>query len=365
MNYEFKNLKKFKLSNGRMGISFFYNEKRFRYFNSSIIGENYNPNTCDKPLKEKQHELLYQSFFIKLKKGWRPIEEEKQKKVKPINIKVIEAVKLCYNNKINLEYSKSYKKDLTIAYNKINDFILSRKYQNLNLSDFSMNIAKDLINFTSNSKRVQLNSKRNYSALLSDIFREYKFENPFPLIKLVKTEEVLHKPIKDIKLVFEELEKYNSNLHLCCLLAYGCLLRPHREIRNLKWGDFNEDCTQISLAGNRNKGKKNRIVPIPLFIQDYLKKGKDENNIFTNTSQAFNEDYFKSLWTKYKKESIFIKKENTLYSFRHTGAINVYEKTGSLNKLQQVMGHGNLNISLTYLRGLEVKQLCVDDMPDL
>ena len=49
-----------------MGISFFYNEKRFRFFNSSVIGENFNPNICDESLKEKQHDLLYQSFFIKL-----------------------------------------------------------------------------------------------------------------------------------------------------------------------------------------------------------------------------------------------------------------------------------------------------------
>ena len=87
MNYEFKNLKKFKLSNGRMGISFFYNEKRFRYFNSSVIGENFNPNTCEESLKEKQLDLLYQSFFIKLEKGWRPIEEKKLKKVKIIKLK--------------------------------------------------------------------------------------------------------------------------------------------------------------------------------------------------------------------------------------------------------------------------------------
>ena len=60
-----------------------------------------------------------------------------------------------------------------------------------------------------------------------------------------------------------------------------------------------------------------------------------------------------------------MKKDNTLYSFRHTGAINVYEKTESLSKLQQVMGHSNLNTSLTYLRGLGVKQLTIEDMPEL
>jgi len=55
----------------------------------------------------------------------------------------------------------------------------------------------------------------------------------------------------------------------------------------------------------------------------------------------------------------------TLYSLRHTGALRVFEKTGSLQKLQQVMGHSDMKVSLTYLRGLEVKQLDVEDLPEL
>jgi hypothetical protein len=44
--------------------------------------------------------------------------------------------------------------------------------------------------------------------------------------------------------------------------------------------------------------------------------------------------------------------------------VKVFEKTGSLLKLQQVMGHSDMKVSLTYLRGLEVKQLDVADLPD-
>jgi len=55
----------------------------------------------------------------------------------------------------------------------------------------------------------------------------------------------------------------------------------------------------------------------------------------------------------------------TLYSFRHTGAIKVFEKTGSLQKLQQVMGHSDMKVSLGYLRGLEIRQLNVEDLPEL
>ena len=34
----------------------------------------------------------------------------------------------------------------------------------------------------------------------------------------------------------------------------------------------------------------------------------------------------------------------TLYSRRHTGAIKVFEKTGALLKLQQVIGHNDMKV---------------------
>ena len=42
-----------------------------------------------------------------------------------------------------------------------------------------------------------------------------------------KQVEVLHKPIDNLPEVLEELQAFNYNLYLCCLLTYGCLLRPH------------------------------------------------------------------------------------------------------------------------------------------
>jgi integrase len=364
MIYEYKHLKKVELSNGRVGISFFYNNKRFRYFNGSSIEMNLNPNTCESHMKQNQLDMLLSAFTEKLNKGWRPIENKTNlpKKKEPL---LNEILKIAYDYKQQLEYSERYKKDLTYFYNKAMVFISNNKLEKLLLKDFDASIIKEMLNHISKSKRVQLNSKRNLSSLLSEYFVKYNLPNPFQRVKLVKQEEVLHKPIKEIRLVLDEIYSYNTNLHLCCLLAYGCLLRPHREIRNLMWSNFSDDCTFISLSGAQNKGKKNRIVPVPLFIRSFLIKGKPSNNIFTGLPESYNEDYFKTLWSKFKKSSKLLNKDNTLYSFRHTGAINVFEKTGSITKLQQVMGHSNLNVSLTYLRGLEIKQLEIQDMPEL
>ena len=49
----------------------------------------------------------------------------------------------------------------------------------------------------------------------------------------------------------------------------------------------------------------------------------------------------------------------------HTGAIDIYKRTGSIEKLKAAMGHSNVMVSLTYLRGLDVAELKEEDMPKL
>ena len=64
-----------------------------------------------------------------------------------------------------------------------------------------------------------------------------------------------------------------------------------------------------------------------------------------------------------KKQSNDIEKSMTIYSFRHTGALEIFKRTGSITKLQKAMGHSSIKVSLTYLRGLEVPELNEEDMP--
>ena len=143
------------------------------------------------------------------------------------------------------------------------------------------------------------------------------------------------------------------------------MLRPHREVRELKWSDFSDDLSYIHLSGQRNKSGKNRIVPVPIYIRELLIKGHSQHNIFSNSTKPLNNDYFKTLWGRFKRVSKLLEQDQTLYSFRHTGAIEIFKRTGSITKLQKAMGHSSINVSLTYLRGLEIAQLKEEDMPPL
>jgi integrase len=90
-----------------------------------------------------------------------------------------------------------------------------------------------------------------------------------------------------------------------------------------------------------------------------------EYNLFTGDLRAPNPDYFKSAWGRFKKRSKLLTEGQTLYSFRHTGAIDIYKRTGSIEKLKTAMGHSSIMVSLTYLRGLDVTELKEQDMPVL
>jgi len=138
---------------------------------------------------------------------------------------------------------------------------------------------------------------------------------------------------------------------------------PLRDTPTL-WGDFTSLLSQVSLSGSRTKGKGNRVISVPEYIRPYLSGGPSHHNIFSGTPEAYNADHFKTLWGRYKKQSTLLDEHHTLYSFRHIGSVKVYEKTGSLTALQQVMGHADLKTSLTYLRGLEIQQLEESDMPE-
>ena len=182
-------------------------------------------------------------------------------------------------------------------------------------------------------------------------------------LKARKQEEVLHKPIENVGSMLELVKSYNKNLYICCLLTYGCLLRPHKEIRLLTWSDFSDDLSFIRLSGDRVKSKRNRVVPVPLYVRSELVKGPSNHNIFSGGEKAYNDSYFSLIWKRFKRSFPTIDDGVTLYSFRHSGAMEIYRRTGSIHKLQRAMGHSSLNVSLTYLRGLEVAELEESDMP--
>ncbi len=339
--------------NNYVFVSFYKDNKRYRISNGDKIGIDLKPNSF--PI-EKRNEMgkILASEVYKFLQSHKPLISRNKLEIDDKND--LDYLYLALQKKLNSNLSTKYLSTLEFIYQKICEYSSE--------GQLDKHIIKQFLNSYSNP--TSYNTIRvHLSALISEAMELGLKHNPMQHIKRRRQEEKLHKPFNNLKDVLDDIKLFNTNLYICCLITYGCLLRPHREIRELKWMDFSDDLGYIYLSGNRNKSKKNRIVPVPDFIIKEIKPNRRDLNIFSNKEEPYNESYFKSLWSNYKKQSACIEKNQTLYSFRHSGAINIFKRTGSLRKLQAALGHSSLEISLIYLRNLELCQLKKEDMPEI
>ncbi len=346
-------------------ISFWFKGKRYRFSNGQPIDIDLSPNLYPIVIRRRQAEVLCSAFTMAIRDGWSPALEINKEIVSIDSI-----AKRTLKRKLSMDYSSSYKKDLIFIEKRWSMFLQNNKLCDKPITELKVEAVRDFIFEYAPSPSSMANFKRNISALLKDELESNGVSLNLSKIKLPKQGQELHRPISDIPAVLEDIKQYNDNLYLCCLMTYSMLLRPHREIRCLRFSDFNTDFTVLSLDGNRVKSKRNRIVPVPTVVREEVllrfRKVEHRNvNLFSLDIQEYNPSYFKGFWTKYKRQSGLLQPKQTLYSLRHSAALKVFEKTGSLLKLQQVMGHSDMKVSLTYLRGLEIKQLDVNDLPDL
>lgn len=159
--------------------------------------------------------------------------------------------------------------------------------------------------------------------------------------------------------VLDFLKANHTNLYRCALMTYGCLLRPHEEIRLLTKKHFKANNTEIHLEGNENKGGRVRVVFVPDYVRAELEQvlnqiGRDDN-IFSLVKEPFNDSYFSKQWSREKKKLLshgLIFPKQTLYSFRHTAAIDVFRRTKDVYMVQKIMGHASVLVTLKYLRSL-------------
>ena len=334
-----------KRKDGKYYVDFKLSNKRYRLFSGRLIGSSLNPNSY--PAKKR-----YSATSTLAKQVYEFVVTNNYSLTKPLS--PVEHYDSLIQGKLDEPLSDSYRKTLMQ--------LSSVLRVQLNRKGCVTSLFIDSIPLKYNNNTSYNTTRRHINVLVN-----YLHANGFPIeqskLKTRKQEEVLHSPIKDVGRLLNRIKEFNESLHLCCLLTYGCLLRPHQEIRLLKWKDFSDDLSHINLEGSKVKSKRNRIVPVPSYIRETLTKGESNNNLFSETDKPYNRDYFKGIWRRFKRLNPDVGASVTIYSFRHSGAIEIFKRTGSITKLQKAMGHSSINVSLTYLRGLEIPELTEEDMP--
>jgi len=334
-----------KRKDGKYHVDFKLNNKRYRLFSGRLIGSSLNPNSY--PAK-----LRYSVTSTLAKQVYEFIVSNNYSFTKPLSS--VEHYDSLIQDKLAEPLSKNYRKTLMYLSGLLRDQLIKKGSITASFLDSLP------LRYNNNTS---YNTTRRHVNVLANYLHSKDFPIELSKLKTRKQDEVLHSPINDVKEMLFKIKNFNENLYLCCLLTYGCLLRPHQEIRLLKWEDFSDDLSHINLGGNKVKSKRNRIVPVPSYIKEILVKGSPDHNMFSEATQPYNKGYFSLLWRRFKRLNPDVIATTTIYSFRHSGAIDIFKRTGSITKLQKALGHSSINVSLTYLRGLEIPELTEEDMP--
>jgi integrase len=347
----------------RSYVTFYFNGERVREYNGHSLGIKINPNYASS-IKDRNRllsELLFE-FKTALKNNSYPAAKNDGIKSDISATSTSEALLTTALNKIvNSDLSLVYKRDLKSIHKIFLNF-LTNEEKSGDITCIELPRIEEFLSRFNSSGTYYMNKRRNLGVLFSSAGKSIQKqliivkETPTRRSK-AKLHKIYEKP--QIKPILDFLKAYHYNLYLCCLITYGCFLRPHREVRNLSINHIKKDFSEIHLSGDENKGQKVRVVFIPKYVQDeIINRVKDQNpnnNIFSLSPTPFNEAYFNTAWTR-AWEKMFklglIEKDQTIYSFRHTAAVDVYRRTKDVYLLQKLLGHSTIVVTLKYLRGL-------------
>lgn len=346
----------------RSFIAITVNGKRFKEYTGKRLGLDISPNKekCSKA-KLKLFKRLEFEFTKALDNGTYqslvfPKEDELLHTTETLLQK---ALKQKLSTDLNPHYAKALERN---CQNFLCFLTEKERQSDINLLD--INRIQDYLDSFKTSSNNYMAKRRELGSLLGYI-KKKGFLNKDLIQKTdrLKVKATLHQIYTEEQLhsVLSYLKANHENLYFCCLLSYGCLLRPHIEIRNLKGKHFNTEYSEIHLSGNENKSGKVRVTLIPNYVKEQIYERVQSltrnQNFFTLTDEPFNEYYFKTAWSRAHKNMVklgLLYKKQTIYSFRHTAAVNVYRKTKDLHILQQLLGHSDMIVTLKYLRGLGV-----------
>lgn len=331
---------------GYFCISLRINGKRYRYYTGEAVGSELKPNLLTKASARKSaFGVLKKEFEKQLLSGWRPLERGEGR--------IEQSHESCI---LNSKLSPNYKSNLLSIYRRVSS--LSGGYSEKNI----------LLWYRQNAtcwSRTSCNTYKRHIAGLEKLLRSNGYNgNAAVQIPFSRQVERLHVPYDDVPKLFAALRSYDDNLYLCSLLMFGCLLRPHHEIRLITRDCFSEDYKLLSIGGVSTKNGNNRALPVPEYVRAVLKTKElmPAENIFSGTIAPYAPDYFKLKWRRFSK-SYELKKGQTLYSIRHTAALHVYKASGNLYLLQRLMGHSKVETTLRYLRGHALTEITEDLLP--
>ena len=271
---------------------------------------------------------------------------------------------------LTLSSIESYKYDLTIFYNDINN-----KLENNNLQKLKIEFIYDFIKNQSINRISSATIKRRVSTIRNFYLFLQKREVISFIVPEIKTPKI------GIKLpnylTIEEVDKLLSIPDINTFkglrdktmleIMYSCGLRVS-ELISLKKKDINIKNSFIRIIG---KGNKERIIPIGEIALEYLNKYfellsynskiNNSKNVFINKNGLpLTRQYFFKI-IKYYSIKANINKNISPHTLRHSFATHLLENGAPLIAVKNLLGHESINTTQIYTHVNERKLVSVID----
>ena len=198
--------------------------------------------------------------------------------------------------------------------------------------------------------------------IFSDIGEKHLFDN-ISTIKEVKT-PARYFQRHHIKLLKKYMLKKNPDLWLFVKFLYYCFIRPG-ETRHLRASDIFFDERKILVKGQFSKNHKTQFVAIPsAFYEDllFIKELPPAQLLFHSPKDPSKPIGLNTMSRRHRVmlKELGFSKEYQLYSWKHTGAVELAKAGVRLKAIQLQLRHHSLDQTDEYLR-----QLGVDDFKEL
>lgn len=349
----------------RSYITFQINGRRVREYTGFTIGVQISPNKASS-IAERNYlmELLCNHIKNSLVDGtYIPpvVAGKRERKEEPMLGQLRYTLEQSLDRKKQQKLAPKYIRNLE---NLLEDFLLflNEKEKVASIDKLSSSRVQEFLNRYNKSATYYMTIRRHFKVLMAEAEKLSKLV--IPAAKSIPRQKVkpkAHIPYtaQQLKDLFHYLKVFDKQLYLCTILCYGCWLRPHNEVAKLTAANFKEGCRKIILDADKNKSGRIRSVLVPEEVSRLLSPIIADlapcDNIFTREEQSFADDYFSKRWQRARKKMLqrgIIEPGHTIYSFRHTAAIDLYRRTRDVSLLQRIMGHVEITTTMTYLRGL-------------
>jgi integrase len=340
------------LNSSRPHISFkhIFNNKRFRVFSGVEFGMG-----TTRGLTPKEIALYYRALLnlvtTKLNEGWNP-EAAKlksnnvEKENKPLKFY---SFSLCdYIDKA--DYSAKHKYSLRWYWGELLKFAGDMGVDEIE----TQNMQVHLMHRYPTSNTSYNTAKRYYKCIFNLLVQlGCTMNNPVVGIKNKKAVASINQAFEKTELtdLLAYLKINDRVLYRVAILMYTTFMRPHQEIRRLKVKFFNFSEQLLILPPRFTKNGKQVTIPLQQEVLEefgFLKCMDAEDFVFGDV----NSDYFATRWGKKIRNVYPLKPNQTLYSIRHTAAVEMYKRTKDVALIQRMMHHSSMEVTIGYLRSL-------------